>query len=115
MHTELGPKGLEILGFPCNQFGAQEPGTEEEILNFASTTYGVKFPMFSKIDVNGGNAHNLYNFLKDNSELNKEGKTEDIPWNFAKFLVNKEGKVIKYYHPKVNPEEFRNVIEEELA
>jgi glutathione peroxidase len=71
----------------------------------------VKFPMFSKIDVNGSDAAPLYNFLKENSELNKEGKVENIPWNFAKFIVNGKGEVLHYFHPKVHPDELVGIIE----
>ncbi len=86
-----------VLGFPCNQFGAQEPGDAEEIKNFCSLTYDVKFPLFDKIDVNGKNAHPLYSFLKEA----KPGLlgTEAIKWNFTKFLVNKKGEVVKRYAP----------------
>lgn len=71
--------------------------------------------MFSKIDVNGPNALPIFNFLKENSPLNNEGKVEDIPWNFAKFVVDRNGKVIKYYHPKVHPDEFKSFLEEQLV
>lgn len=96
---------VEVLGFPCNQFGAQEPGDAEEIKNFCSLTYDVNFPLFQKIDVNGNNASPLYQFLK------KEQKgllgTEMIKWNFTKFLVDREGNVVKRYAPKVKPEEIK--------
>uniref|UniRef100_A0A8W8IU74 Glutathione peroxidase n=1 Tax=Magallana gigas TaxID=29159 RepID=A0A8W8IU74_MAGGI len=93
-------KGLRILGFPCNQFGSQEPGSEEEIKKFVTERYGVKFDMFSKIDVNGNNAHPLYKYLKA-----KQGGTlgDFIKWNFTKFLVNKEGKPVKRYAPNTEP------------
>lgn len=93
-------KGLRILGFPCNQFGSQEPGSEEEIKKFATERYGVKFDMFSKIEVNGNNAHPLYKYLKA-----KQGGTlgDFIKWNFTKFLVNKEGKPVKRYAPNTEP------------
>lgn len=86
-----------VLGFPCNQFGAQEPGNAEEIKNFCSLTYDVKFPLFEKIDVNGKNAHPLYSFLKE-ARPGLLG-TEAIKWNFTKFLVNKKGEVVKRYAP----------------
>ncbi|KAI8836109.1 peroxiredoxin [Chytridium lagenaria] len=92
-------QGLEILGFPCNQFGAQEPGTAEEIVEFCSRTYGVSFPLTAKVDVNGPNETPVYKFLKSAS-----GNTADIVWNFEKFLVDKEGNV-KRFSPKVTPEE----------
>ena len=94
-----------VLGFPCNQFGAQEPGNAEEIKNFCSLTYDVKFPMFSKIDVNGSNAAPLYQFLK--SEKPGLLGTEAIKWNFTKFLVNREGQVIKRYAPTDKPEDIK--------
>lgn len=98
-----------VLGFPCNQFGAQEAGDAEEIKNFCSLTYDVKFPLFEKIDVNGANAHPLYEFLKEA----KPGilGTEGIKWNFTKFLVNKNGEVVKRYAPNDKPED----IKKELA
>jgi glutathione peroxidase len=95
--------GLTVLGFPCNQFGAQEPGTDAEILEFASSKFGVEFPMFSKIDVNGDGACDLYKFLK--SAAPGDDGTEDIPWNFTKFLVDGSGVVIKRYGPQVTPEQ----------
>lgn len=94
-----------VLGFPCNQFGSQEPGDAEEIKNFCSLTYDVKFPLFQKIDVNGGNAAPLYQFLK--SEKPGLLGTEAIKWNFTKFLVNREGQVVKRYAPNDKPEEIK--------
>ena len=94
-----------VLGFPCNQFGAQEPGDADEIKNFCSLTYDVKFPLFDKIDVNGANAAPLYQFLK--SEKPGLLGTEAIKWNFTKFLVNREGKVVKRYAPNDKPEEIK--------
>ena len=94
---------MKVLGFPCNQFGAQEPGTNEEIMAFAQSKYDVNFPMFAKIEVNGDGAAPLYQWLK--TEQTEEDGTIDIPWNFAKFLVNKNGEVVKRFHPKVTPEE----------
>ena len=95
-------KGLVILGFPCNQFMNQEPLNEEEIKSFCSLTYGVTFPMFAKIDVNGENAHPLYKYLKEA----KKGLlgSEAIKWNFTKFLVDKNGTVINRYAPATKPE-----------
>ena len=88
-----------MLGFPCNQFGAQEPGTDEEILEFATSTYGATFPMFSKIEVNGDSACELYQWLR--------GQTEDadITWNFEKFLIDREGNVAQRFGPMTTPEE----------
>jgi len=101
MYAELAEsKGLRILAFPCNQFGSQEPGTDAEIKEFATSKYAVEFDMFSKINVNGSNADPLYNFLKS-----KQGGTlgNFIKWNFTKFVVNKDGKPVKRYAPNVEP------------
>ncbi len=89
-----------MLAFPCNQFGAQEPGTDAEILEFATSTYDVTFPMFSKIEVNGDGACDLYAWLKAG-----QGDGADITWNFAKFLVDRTGKVVKRYPPQTTPEQ----------
>jgi glutathione peroxidase len=86
-----------VLAFPCNQFGAQEPGTDAEIFEFAQSRYEVDFPMFSKIEVNGDGAAPVYRFLK--------GEGPDLSWNFAKFLVGRDGQVLKRYSPQVTPEE----------
>ena len=96
---------VEVLGFPCNQFGKQEPGDENEIKNFCSLTYDVTFPMFAKVDVNGSDTHPLYKFLKGE----KPGflGTEAIKWNFTKFLVDKNGQVVKRYAPTEKPEDIR--------
>ena len=95
-------QGLVILGFPCDQFGHQEPGDENEIKNFCSLTYEVSFPMFAKIEVNGANAHPLYQYLKSAAPglLGSEG----IKWNFTKFLIGKDGQVIERYAPLDTPE-----------
>lgn len=102
-------KDVVVLGFPCNQFGAQEPGAATEIESFCQVNYGVSFPMFSKIDVNGAGAHPLYQFLKGE----KPGVlgTEAIKWNFTKFLVNREGQVIKRYAPTDTPEKIKSDIQ----
>ena len=89
------------MGFPCNQFGAQEPGDENEIRNFCSLKYAVTFALFEKIDVNGANAHPLYKYLK--SEKPGIFNTEAIKWNFTKFLIDRDGHVIKRYAPKDTP------------
>jgi glutathione peroxidase len=94
---------LTVLGFPCNQFGAQEPGTDPEILEFAKSNYQVNFPMFSKIEVNGEGACELYQLLTE-SISDDEGKPE-IAWNFTKFLVDREGSVVARFSPTVTPEE----------
>jgi len=97
-------KGLVILGFPCNQFGSQEPGNDEEIKNFCSLNYDVTFPLFKKIDVNGDNAHPLYRFLKK-AAPGILG-SESIKWNFTKFLVDRNGLPIKRFAPKDQPQDF---------
>jgi glutathione peroxidase len=102
-------RGFTILAFPCNQFGAQEPGDASEIANFCSLTYDVTFPVMSKIDVNGGDAHPLYKFLK------KEQKgllgTEAIKWNFTKFLIGRDGEVVERFAPTTKPEDLTAAIE----
>jgi glutathione peroxidase len=95
LYRKYKGKGLVVLGFPSDQFGHQEPGDESEIKNFCSLTYDVSFPMFAKIDVNGANAHPLYQYLK--SEATGILGSEGIKWNFTKFLVDKSGKVVKRY------------------
>lgn len=112
LHRELGPKGVEVLGFPCNQFGSQEPGDEEEIKSFCSLTYDVSFPMFAKIDVNGERTHPLYRHLK--SERPGLLGIEAIKWNFTKFLVGRDGRVLKRYAPTDTPESMRADIERAL-
>lgn len=96
---------LTVLGFPCNQFGAQEPGSDEEILDFVTSKYDIDFPMFSKIEVNGDNTCELYKILK--SEQPAEDGSEDLPWNFTKFLVDKNGSVMKRFNPQTTPEEIK--------
>ncbi len=108
---ELGEK-VAVLGFPCNQFGAQEPGDENEIRNFCSLTYNVTFPMFAKVDVNGENAHPLYKFLK--GERPGILGTEAIKWNFTKFLVGPDGQVLKRYAPTDAPDKIAKEIKELL-
>jgi glutathione peroxidase len=100
-------QGLEVLGFPSNQFMSQEPGTEEEIQSFCSLNYGVTFPLFSKINVNGANAHPLYKYLKKTA---KGILTNDIKWNFTKFLIDRNGKVVKRVAPNVPPAEMEQDI-----
>ena len=109
LYDDLKDKGLEILGFPCNQFGKQEPGAADEIGAFCEKNYGVSFTMFDKIDVNGDNAHPLSDFLKKEAPgvLGSKG----IKWNFTKFLVSKDGKVVKRYAPTDKPEAIRKDIE----
>jgi glutathione peroxidase len=102
LYRQYKDKGFEFLGFPCNQFGAQEPGDPDEIANFCSTTYDVTFPMFAKIDVNGPGAHPLYKWMKGQ----KKGLagTRDVKWNFTKFLVDQNGEVVARFGPQDKPE-----------
>ncbi|MEQ9080637.1 MAG: glutathione peroxidase [Sandaracinaceae bacterium] len=95
-------EGLAVLGFPCNQFGGQEPGSPEDIQSFCSTSYGVSFPMMAKIEVNGTGAHELYQWLK--REETEPQPAGDITWNFEKFLVGKDGQVLARFSPKVAPD-----------
>jgi glutathione peroxidase len=110
---EYGPQGLVVLGFPCDQFGHQEPGNSDEIRNFCSLTYDVSFPMFAKVEVNGGNAHPLWKWLKDEKGglLGFDG----IKWNFTKFLIGQDGKVIKRYAPTEKPASMAADIRQALA
>jgi glutathione peroxidase len=122
LYREDKDRGLQILGFPCNQFGAQEPGTNEEIQQFCSTSYDVTFPVFGKIDVNGDGADPLYGYLRGEApgdlgpahghlyEHVKDTRpealgTDEIKWNFTKFLIDRDGTVIRRYEPTVTPEE----------
>ena len=108
LQQKYGPRGFSVLGFPCNQFGAQEPGDEAQIAKFCSTNYGVSFPMFAKIDVNGAGAHPLYKFLKDE----KGGLLGSaIKWNFTKFLVDRSGRVVSRHAPTTTPEALSKEIE----
>ncbi len=107
LHEKYEKEGLSILGFPCNQFLSQEPGTEEEIKNFCTTNFGVTFDMFAKIDVNGKATHPLYQYLKKGAG---GLVTDAIKWNFTKFLVDKKGSVIKRYAPATKPEEIEKDI-----
>ncbi len=114
MYDKYSPKGLEVFGFPCNQFGNQESKCESDIKKYVIEEFGVKFPMFSKIDVNGPNAHDIYTYLKINSlDFNRGNKENprDIPWAFAKFLVDPEGKVHGYFGPKTQPNKMLDSVE----
>jgi len=113
IYKEYKDKGLVILGFPCNQFAGQEPGSEKEISEGCLINYGVSFPMFSKIDVNGDTAHPLYKYLK--SELKGGILGSSIKWNFTKFMIDKNGKPYKRFSPTTSPEKLRNDIEKLLA
>jgi len=112
LHKKMHARGLDVLGFPCNQFGAQEPGSEDEIESFCEINYGVTFPLFAKVDVNGDKAAPLYQYLKKA----KPGVlgSEAIKWNFTKFLVDRHGNVIERYAPNVEPEAIAGDIEKLL-
>jgi glutathione peroxidase len=112
LHRKYADKGVEVLGFPCNQFGKQEPGNAEEIKNFCSLTYDVTFPMFGKIDVNGPNAHPLYEHLTKQKGGGLMGR--GIKWNFTKFLIGRDGKVIARFPPTTKPEALDREIERAL-
>jgi glutathione peroxidase len=103
LQKEYGDRGFSVLGFPCNQFGAQEPGSAEEIETFCSITYGVTFPMFEKIDVNGDDRHPIYDDLTKVADA--EGASGDIRWNFEKFLISPAGEIVARYSPMVTPED----------
>ncbi len=108
LHRELSPRGFAVLGFPCNQFGSQEPGDAEQIEQFCASQYDVSFPMFAKIDVNGASAHPLYKYLKSE----KSGLLgSSIKWNFTKFLVDRAGKVVARFAPTATPEGLKQDIE----
>ncbi|MBW2543393.1 MAG: glutathione peroxidase [Deltaproteobacteria bacterium] len=113
LYGKYRARGLEILGFPCNQFGKQEPGGSDEIAEFCSVNYGVTFPMFEKIDVNGKNAHPLFQYLK--SEAPGLLGSEPIKWNFTKFLVDRGGEVVERYASATKPEQLEADIEAALG
>ena len=112
LHRKFHDRGFDVLGFPCDQFGHQEPGDEAEIRNFCSLTYEVTFPMFSKIKVNGSEAHPLYRFLKES--LPGLLGSEAIKWNFTKFLVGRDGEVAERFAPTTKPEDISSAIEKLL-
>ena len=112
LYEKYQDQGLEVLGFPCNQFGAQEPGTNEEVKSFCDVNYNVSFKMFNKIDVNGSDASPLFKFLKHESPGIMG--TEAIKWNFTKFLVNKDGQVIKRFAPKDGESEIESELQKIL-
>ncbi len=103
LQKTYGDKGFSVIGFPCNQFMGQEPGTSEEIAEFCSTTYGVTFPLMEKIEVNGDDRHPIYAELTEKEDA--EGKAGDITWNFEKFLVSPAGQIVARYRPQVEPED----------
>jgi glutathione peroxidase len=107
LHKTYSGDGFSVVGFPCNQFGEQEPGTAEEIATFCSTSYGVTFPLFSKIEVNGENRNPVYDELTKVAD--EEGYTGDIRWNFEKFLLDGEGNVVARFNPRVEPDDPRVV------
>ncbi len=112
LYDTYNEQGLEILGFPCNQFAGQEPGTETEIQEFCQLKYNVTFPMFAKVNVNGADTHPLYKYLKEQATGVLGSKT--VKWNFTKFLVDRNGQVIERFAPKTNPNEIRADIEKYL-
>ena len=112
MYSRLHGRGLEILAFPCDQFGHQEPGTDEEIQQFCQLNYGVTFPVFAKIEVNGAGADPLYRYLTSQKPTSEGG---DIRWNFTKFLVDRDGQVVERFEPKVTPEMLTGAVEQALG
>jgi glutathione peroxidase len=130
LYREAKDRGLEVLGFPCNQFKEQEPGTDAEIQEFCKTTYDVTFPVFSKVDVNGPAADPLYQYLRTQapgdfgpqyggffeafSKINPEAGADDVKWNFTKFLIGRDGTVIKRYEPPVSPDDIKADLESYL-
>jgi glutathione peroxidase len=103
LQERFGGQGFSVVGFPCNQFAGQEPGSAEEIQAFCSTTYGVTFPLFEKIDVNGDDRHPLYAELTETADA--EGASGDVQWNFEKFLVSADGEVLARFRPRTEPED----------
>lgn len=112
LHETWGPKGLVVLGFPCNQFGAQDPGSNDEIASFCQLNYGVSFPMFEKVDVNGDDEHPLFSWLKSEKSGLLGGR---IKWNFTKFLIGRDGQVIERYAPTTKPEDLEKDVVAALA
>jgi glutathione peroxidase len=113
LHKQYGPRGLQVIGFPCNQFGSQDPGSNDEIAQFCQVNYGVSFPMMAKVDVNGDAADPLFAWLRTEAPGLLGSKA--IKWNFTKFLVGKDGQVIKRYAPLDKPESLKGDIEAALA
>ncbi len=131
MYRDLHGRGLEVLGFPCNQFGGQEPGSDAEIQQFCTATYDVTFPVLGKVDVNGPDAHPLYRYLREQapgdfgpqygefytaiSSMRPDADgTDEVKWNFTKFLVGRDGEVIKRYEPVLTPEEIKDDVASHL-
>jgi glutathione peroxidase len=113
LHQRFAEAGLDVLGFPCDQFGKQEPGSEAEIEEFCRLNYGVTFPMYAKLEVNGDSTHALYRQLK--SAARGLLGSQSIKWNFTKFLVGRDGEILRRYAPKVRPDQIAGDIEEQLA
>lgn len=113
LHKKYGAKGLQVIGFPCNQFGGQEPGTDSEIQQFCQINYGVSFPVLAKVDVNGSDTAPVYEFMK--SAAPGVLGTEAIKWNFTKFLIGRDGKVLDRFAPQTKPEELSKDIEKALG
>jgi len=107
LYDEYGPQGFTVLGFPCNQFFHQEPGSADQIQSFCSINYGVTFPLFAKLDVKGDNRHPLYAILSEQPD--DAGKAGNVTWNFEKFLVGRDGRVVRRFRPKVEPDDKRVV------
>jgi glutathione peroxidase len=103
LHKEYGSRGVEVRGFPCNQFGAQEPGNADEIAEFCETSYGVEFPLFEKLEVNGVGRHPLYEQLT--AQPDADGEAGDIQWNFEKFLISPSGDIVGRFRPMTTPED----------
>ncbi|KGF16138.1 glutathione peroxidase [Corynebacterium freneyi] len=114
LQDEFAMRGFFVLGFPCNQFGGQEPGTEEQVEQFCRSTYGVEFPMFAKIDVNGEDAHPLYRRLTRFADA--DGEAGDVAWNFEKFVVDDSGEIVGRFRPRTEPDDdaIIDLIEEHL-
>ncbi len=115
LHETYKDKGFSVVGFPCNQFGGQEPGSPEEIQEFCSMTYGVSFPMFEKVEVNGPGRHPIYEELTTFAD--PDGEAGDIKWNFEKFLISKDGEIVQRFRPMTDPEDSMviDAIEEQLS
>ena len=114
LQDEFATRGFFVLGFPCNQFGGQEPGTEDQIEQFCRSTYGVEFPMFAKVDVNGEDAHPLYRRLTQFADA--DGEAGDVAWNFEKFVVDDSGEIVGRFRPRTEPDDdaIIDLIEEHL-
>lgn len=113
LYQKFKGAGFVVLGFPCNQFGEQEPGSSSEIAGFCETNYGVTFPLFAKVEVNGENAHPMYNYLK--TALPGILGSEGIKWNFTKFLVDRRGRPVERFSPQTRPEALERIIKSRLA